>query len=329
MLKRNTTRTREDINELDKILKYRLPSYASFALDKRMKLCKIMQYESYPEGKLVCKESQRAENFYFILSGKIEIFLIKENSRTRVNVMNSGESIGRIQLVNDIRMASIATLIPTEFLCINKREFASAQSQIISLAELDEQINSLCSLSYFENNKSFLESSRGCFEITVYSSGDVILREGDMVDRFYFIMNGTCRCTKQAAFVVKKNSLPKEFSIFNNSKQLGPQEEVVQLILDFQELEKSDHFPGMPPEANRIKEILEVDSEKAHSMLRGYIGDSKEDEIYLCQYTVTATSRSEIASISKVDYITHATKSMIAENLMQKNGLRLFQNVFL
>lgn len=80
-----------------------------------------MQFATYPEGKLICKEGQRAENFYFILSGKIEIFLIKESFKNRVNVMNPGESIGRIQLVNDIRMASIATLMQTELLCVNKR----------------------------------------------------------------------------------------------------------------------------------------------------------------------------------------------------------------
>jgi len=113
-------RSRESINEIDHILKYRLPSYATYSLEKRMRFCRIMQLETYPEGKLICKEGQRAENFYFILSGKIEIFLIKETFKNRVNVMNPGESIGRIQLLNDIRMASIATLTTTELLCVNK-----------------------------------------------------------------------------------------------------------------------------------------------------------------------------------------------------------------
>ena len=247
--------------------------------------------------------------------------------------MNSGESVGRIQLVNDIRMASIATLVPTEFLCINKREFASAQSHVISPEELDEQINALCSLSYFASNRSFLENSKGCFEITIYSIGDIIINEGDMIDRFYFIMNGSCRCTKSVPFISKKNFPVKQLFPYDQNKLLGPQEEIVHCVLDFQALETSDHFPGIPPEANRIKEILEVDSERANSMLRGYIGDSKEDGMYLCQYSVIATSRSEIASISKIDYITHATRSMIAENLMQKNlyhvSIKEVQDAFL
>jgi CRP-like cAMP-binding protein len=57
------------------------------------------------------------------LSGKVEIFSIKDNERTRVNVLSAGESFGRIQLINDIRMASVATLEPTEFLVIDKREY--------------------------------------------------------------------------------------------------------------------------------------------------------------------------------------------------------------
>lgn len=310
------------MNELDQILKYRLPSYASFPLEKRMKLCRVMQFEAYPEGKLVCKEGQRAENFYFILSGKIEIFLtkFKENSRTRVNVMNAGESIGRIQLVNDIRMASIATLVPTELLCINKKEFASTQHQTISPEDLEEQMNALRVLSHFANSDSFLRNSKGCFEISVYSNGDVVMLEGDISDRIYFVLKGTCKCTKTVSFIRNKKSLvrEKELSIHIPDQVLGPNEELVQYTLDIQELETSDHFPGIPPEANKIKEVLDIDSDKANSMLRGFFGE-KEEDLSVAHYSVVATGKCELASISKIDYITHATKEMLSETLLQKN----------
>lgn len=121
---------------------------------------------------------------------------------------------------------------------------------------------------------------------------------------------------------------------YDPSKILLPNEEVLQVTLDIQELESSDHFPGIPPESNKIKEILSVDTEKAMSMLRGYFGNSSTDnDVSLAQFSVIATSRSEIASISKIDYISAATPDMLAETLIQKNmysvSIREVQEAFL
>jgi hypothetical protein len=47
MLDPRVVRNRETINNLDQLLKYRVRSFAMFSLEKRMKLCKIMRYETF------------------------------------------------------------------------------------------------------------------------------------------------------------------------------------------------------------------------------------------------------------------------------------------
>jgi hypothetical protein len=69
-----------------------------------------------------------------------------------------------------------------------------------------------------------------------------------------------------------------------------------------------------------IKELMKEDSERAELMLRGYLGalDSDEDPS-LSSITVTASCRTEIASIRRVDYTRFATREMILATLHQKN----------
>jgi hypothetical protein len=47
MLDPHVVRNRETISNLDQLLKYRVRSFAMFSLEKRMKLCKIMRYETF------------------------------------------------------------------------------------------------------------------------------------------------------------------------------------------------------------------------------------------------------------------------------------------
>ena len=84
-------RTRQVMNELDQLLKDKIPSFASFTLEKRMKMYKVMmvflslkKYESHAPNTLMCLEGQNAQFFYIILSGKIEVFTVKNSERIRV-----------------------------------------------------------------------------------------------------------------------------------------------------------------------------------------------------------------------------------------------------
>jgi CRP-like cAMP-binding protein len=237
LLNESNTRTRDVINNLDYVLKYRVKSFAAFNFEKRIKMCKVMRYEYFPKGKLICREGQRANNFYFILSGKIEIFQMKDGiQRTRVNVINSGESIGRIQLVNDIRMASIATLAPTEFLAIDKKEYASV-AQTNSPEKLEEQLQTLRNLPHFIISEAFLNETLALFDISIYSANDVIVNQGLADENIHFVLSGSCRSKKTVQFIMKKTAKGTDYKAYTEGSNLVSGEVIVQRTFDLQVFE--------------------------------------------------------------------------------------------
>ncbi|KAJ3312413.1 hypothetical protein HDV04_003172 [Boothiomyces sp. JEL0838] len=293
LLDPNVNRTRETINSIDQLLKFRTKA----------------KYESFPEGRLICKEGQRAQNYYFILSGKIEIFTLKHGERDRMNVLNAGESFGRIQLINDIRMASKATLAPTELLVIDKREFAN-MTQLLTKEELQDQMDSLSRLPHFTKYKDFLAKTNSLFEILVYSTGDNILTEGQAETKIYFILEGHCKCTKKVPFIQKKGSGGKDIAIYEPSVPMGPNDEIIEHTFTIQELETSDHFPGINPETKKLNQI---------DLERAALTSETDFDATILEFSVTATSRIEVASIARSDYIKYATPDMLVETVQQKN----------
>lgn len=163
--------------------------------------------------------------------------------------------------------------------------------------------------------------------------GDVVMSEGEISDRIFWILDGNCRCAKTVPLVLKKGPGGNEYGIYEKGQVLGPNEEVIQQSLDIQNFEQSDHFPGLTPDATNIKEIIDTDREKAGFMLRGYMGKEGEEDAAYVQYSVVATSRTEIASISKFDYIRFASMGMIQETIQQKNlynvSIREVQEAFI
>ncbi|KAJ2992372.1 Cyclic nucleotide-binding domain-containing protein 2 [Globomyces sp. JEL0801] len=309
-------RNRELLNNIDKLLSYRLKSFALFQLEKRMKLCKVMRYEQHPGKMLICKEGQKALNFYFILSGKVEIFSIKDGLRTRLNVMNAGDCLGRLQLVNDVRMASIATLTDTEFLVVDKAEFASV-SQVQTDMELQDQLLQLSKLEHFRKHPDFLKQTNTLFDLCVYSTNDTILTEGGAEHRVHFILQGSCKCVKKIPFIQKKTA-SKELSIMEPGQVIGNNEELVEHLFIIQELDTSDHFPGISIDAREANKTHN-DPDNTDHLIPGHVGAESDFDPTLVEYSVIATSRVEVASIPRVDYIKYATQDMIEETLHQKN----------
>jgi CRP-like cAMP-binding protein len=164
----------------------------------------------------------------------------------------------------------------------------------------------------------FLQKANSSFELAIYSAGDVIITEGSHEHRIYWIVSGSCKCVKKIPFIQKKNSPNKELHKYDVGAPLGPNDELVEHVFDIQELDPTDHFPGLPPDTTRIKEIAQMDQERGDLIMKGFLGD-KEVDPSIAEYSVIATARTEIASLLKSDYIKFATEQMIHETLQQKN----------
>jgi hypothetical protein len=118
-------RSEADVEALERILSIRQRAFGRFTTDQRLKFCKILKYEHHTENRIVVREGHVSWAFYFILSGQVEIFKVKNGLKYRLNVMNAGASFGdrTMNMLNDKRTASVATTTETELIRIDKSDF--------------------------------------------------------------------------------------------------------------------------------------------------------------------------------------------------------------
>lgn len=80
-------RSDETVETLMRILGFRLKSFARFSTTQKMQFCKIMTFQSYPKGKLILKEGHYSTAFFFVLSGQLEVFKVKDSFKHRVGMV--------------------------------------------------------------------------------------------------------------------------------------------------------------------------------------------------------------------------------------------------
>lgn len=182
--------------------------------------------------------------------------------------------------------------------------------------EIQDQLSVLSRLPHFMKSPDFLSKSNPSFEVATYSANDVILQEGAVVHKLYWVLSGSCKCTKKIPFVQRKNGNDKELFICDSSP-LRPGDEVIERTFEIQQLDTSDHFPGLPPASIQAKEFGQIDHENS-ALISQFLRESDADSS-VAEYSVIAVTKTEIASLLKSDYIKFASEEMIEDTLMQKN----------
>ncbi len=100
---------KEHVFTIDDILKNIFPDNAD-----RDEIKKMLEYVSVDSGKVIYYKGEKSEDMYFVLSGKLGVFLDKEgNPESRISVIGSGATFGEIGLyLESTRSATVIALEP-------------------------------------------------------------------------------------------------------------------------------------------------------------------------------------------------------------------------
>jgi ATP-binding cassette subfamily B protein len=81
--------------------------------------------EHHPAGRMVIYEDDRADRFYIIARGSVEVVKSTEgNGQRRLSVLEDGDYFGEIALLKNVpRIASVRTLTPCAFLSLQRDQF--------------------------------------------------------------------------------------------------------------------------------------------------------------------------------------------------------------
>lgn len=110
------------LQELERMLTWRIPDFGKFPEQERKAICQAMRYEAYDSGTVLLWEDHLVTCFYLVLSGQLEIFKLNSGSRLRLVVFNSGTVLGhaRIKIDNATRSAGGVFLSPAVVLTIDR-----------------------------------------------------------------------------------------------------------------------------------------------------------------------------------------------------------------
>ncbi|KAI9140988.1 cyclic nucleotide-binding-like protein [Paraphysoderma sedebokerense] len=242
-------RTSEDLERIRNYLK-RFMFFEENSSGVQRGLCKVAEYLKFERGRLVLKEGHTASSFYFVLSGRADVFKTEfqpTSCKVYMRVLSqlrAGDTFGELAIIRSSnRTASVIVQESTELLKVDKVDF----ERIIKLAAENER----------ENKSNFLKSmplfdilEPHAFETLIdgaliqeFGKNQLVYQEGDTSEHMYFVLKGHVRVIKCLSFVRTRSSNGKFLtSSYDGQRLLGPNETVIRRLIVAETLSEGSYF---------------------------------------------------------------------------------------
>ncbi|CCE62291.1 hypothetical protein TPHA_0C01350 [Tetrapisispora phaffii CBS 4417] len=173
--------------------------FNSLDFDSKKLVINSLEEKKVPNGSEIIKQGDDGDYFYVVEEGNVDFFVNDE----KVGSSSVGSNFGELALMyNSPRAATvIATsdciLWALDRLTFRKILLGHSFKKRIMYEDFLKSVPILSSLTDYNRAKI-----ADALEIETYSNGQVIIREGDTGENFYFIENGTASVTKEKEGVV-------------------------------------------------------------------------------------------------------------------------------
>lgn len=118
-----------------------IPLFQSLKTETLKSIAGLLVSEYYAKDRDVFLKGDLGEKFYMIVNGQVEVNDLPSGDVNNVTILDSGDFFGELALLDDTpRSASIRTRMPTLFLTLNKRHFATLMEQVPQLREAIERV---------------------------------------------------------------------------------------------------------------------------------------------------------------------------------------------
>jgi CRP-like cAMP-binding protein/Zn-dependent protease len=174
-----------------------LPIFDDVPEDSLSDLAGRVRLRSFSPGQLIVRQGERAEAFFVVRSGSLEVFEIDPASQNErvLRVLGRGESFGELAVVQaSVRTASVRALEDSEVFEIDRSTFQRLLAEMVHVPEFApgfQQIEELRQLQVFKHlEPDELAELLEYGEWVTFAPGDTILKLGEVGDAFYAIGSG-------------------------------------------------------------------------------------------------------------------------------------------
>ncbi|KAL2912918.1 hypothetical protein HK105_207589 [Polyrhizophydium stewartii] len=321
---RGASKTSTSITAMEVLLTSRLTSFRRFSLPQRLKFCELLQIECHPPGKIIILEGHVSTSFYFVLTGKVEIFKGCGDEKILINMLGKGSSFGdrTMSVLNDKRTATVATVETTEILQIDKRDFMSI-AESGSSKELAARAEQLRQLPDFASaTKEFLESMLTYSQFVTIESQQTLSTQDTRVLQMFWVLSGSCRCVRTVPFLRRHAAQldGQQVVPYSTDLPIEPGDEVFSENLNICELSIGDHFPGLrlPSRCQLVRSprgnVISLDRKEC---IRAWA----EDPNNVSPVTVLTNTKVDIMIISQSEFLEMAPLDVLVVMFAQRTAL--------
>ncbi|KAJ3157511.1 hypothetical protein HK101_001407 [Irineochytrium annulatum] len=194
--------TRSGIGELPRTARERellqrltstLPAFAKYTPEMRRALSGVVRYGAYAKGRVIVRQGHEALNFYFILSGQVEVQKEIDSENYGLTTLEPGDSFGELALLNDVRRAAtIVTTKDAELLWVNKEDFNHVL-KTEAARDLREKRAFIKSIPFFNRLPAHaVESLALSAQVRDITPDTVVFAENHQAGYVYILWYGSC-----------------------------------------------------------------------------------------------------------------------------------------
>ena len=161
---------------------------------------------------IVIKEGEEGENMFIVFNGSLSCYKEENGKDILIKSYEEGDHFGELALLyNCRRSATIISNKQSILYSIDRDCFNNiVRDAVIRNKEKYEKfLSSVEILSTL--NSSEISKLCDCLEIEVFEKDDLIIREGDIGDKFYIVVNGNAKAMKISE-ISGKSEFVKEYS---------------------------------------------------------------------------------------------------------------------
>ncbi|KAJ3024844.1 UNVERIFIED_CONTAM: hypothetical protein HDU68_007742, partial [Siphonaria sp. JEL0065] len=197
LIKNPEDRNIDDLRMLDVLLR-NLPLFSKYSPAVVSGLAKVVEYSRFGPHRNIIKEGHRGWNFYYIMTGDLEVTKMIEGRSSCVRVLKAGMIFGELALLleNSKRTATVSTNTDTELLWLSRHDFEAVLKRETS-QEVDDRKRFLASHPFFETLGAAAVNHLALTAQTIeLKPGQMIFSEGEVPDCVYLICEGEAKVTK-------------------------------------------------------------------------------------------------------------------------------------
>lgn len=221
-------RTEKEINSIlfwfNNFFKQKVDVFGEIKIESIYELIKKCELRRWSKNDLIIRQGDIGDCFYILLSGRVSVYIDdkhddieieneydvqREKLGSFVTQLEVGKAFGEISLINDAtRIASIIADETTSLMVVNKSLYFRCL-KIPMLRKHEEKKTFISQNPFFENFTTHMKKMLFlCLEREFFLRDSYIVRQGDLVNRFYFITRG------KAKVIVNENQHREQYPTY-------------------------------------------------------------------------------------------------------------------